>query len=381
MIRQHVRLKMPVDQTLFATTLTLLVIGLWMVFDSSFVKTLDSGKMGFDAFYFVKRQGVGALLGIAALFLMMQIGYWNLRRWAVPLMVLGLVLLGGVWLPHFGVVQNHAHRWLKIGPLSFQPSEFAKMTLILYLAALLSRPHCNVRHLGERGLAPALLVSGLYLLLIEREPDLGTAAVLFLGVLTQLILAGARRRHITLILGAAMLALFLATVGFGHRGHRITTFLHPELDKQGIGYQIYHARLGIGSGEWLGTGFGQGKEKYFLPQGNSDFIFATLAEEVGFVGSVLLLALLGLVGWRGFRIAMQTRDRFGALLAGGIASIISWQAIINIATATGSIPATGVPLPFISNGSTSLIFLLAGIGVLLNIAQYPTPPTESTKAI
>jgi cell division protein FtsW len=374
-VRQPTRFHLPVDQTLFAATLALVVLGLWMVFDASYVKTLDSARMGHDAFYFVKKQAVGAIVGMGALFTMMRIGYWRLRSLAVPLMLLGMASLAAVYLPHVGIRENNAWRWLHLGPIKFQPSELAKLTLILYLAALLSRPHCRIQRLSQ-GLGPPLFITFLYLVLIEREPDLGTAFVLFLAVLTQLFLAGARKRHIALICVITGLTVLVTGFGWGHRQGRLTAFLHPEQDPKGIGFQVTHSRWAVGSGEWFGVGWGQGKEKYFLPQSNSDFIFATLAEEFGFVRTAPVLILLCIVGWRGFRIASQTKDRFGALLAAGIAALISWQALINIAVATASIPATGVPLPFISFGSSSLVLLLAGIGILLNIAQHPTPPAS-----
>lgn len=377
MIRQQTRLKMPVDITLFAVTLALVVIGLWMVFDSSFPKALDNPRIQGDAFYFLKRQAGGAIVGLFALFSLMRYGYWNLRHHAVGLMLLGIVLLFAVYLPHIGVHENNAARWLKFGPISFQASEVAKLTLIIYAASFLARPHCKPRQLGEEGLAPLLFIGAIYVALIEREPDLGTAAVLFLAFVTQLFLAGARKRHIGLILAISGMAVLLMGFGFGHRAGRITTFLHPERDVQGIGYQLFHSRLAVGSGEWLGMGLGKGREKYYLPQGNSDFIFATYAEELGFVGSVVLLSLQCAVSWRGFVIAQQTKDPFGSLLASGIAALVSWQALVNIGTATGSIPATGVTLPFISNGSSSLVLLMASVGILLNIAQHPIPPAQS----
>lgn len=374
------RFQLPVDRLLFLLTLALMVIGLWMVFDASYVKTLDNAKMGFDAFYFVKKQAAGAIVGLFALFTMMRFGYWNLRKLAIPLMFLGMGMLFAVWLPHVGINENHADRWVAFGPIRFQPSEIAKLTLLIYIAALFSRPHVSIRDLSQ-GLAPPLCVAGVYLLLIEREPDLGTAFVLFMAVLTVIYLAGARKRHVALIGAGAVLIVLLFGFGFGHRQNRILTFLHPELDKKGAGFQIWHSKLAIGSGEWMGVGLGEGREKHFLPQGNTDFIFATIAEELGFVRTLPLLALLCFVGWRGFRIATQTKDRFGALLAAGIAALISWQALTNIAVATASIPATGVPLPFISFGSSSLIFLMAGIGILLNIAQYPNPPGRTEERI
>ena len=377
MIRQQTRLRMPVDIWLFAVTLALVVIGLWMVFDSSYPKALDNPRMGYDAFYFVKQQARGAIVGLACLFTMMRYGYWNLKRNAVLWMVGGIVLLCAVYLPRVGVHENNAARWLKFGPIVFQASEVAKLALIIYAASFLSRPHCSVRSLGEQGLAPLLSVGVLYVLLIEREPDLGTAVVLFLAFVTQLFLAGARKRHIALILVFSGLAAMVMVVGFGHRQNRMATYLHPEKDLRGPGYQVYHSMQGVGSGGLTGVGLGQGREKYFLPQGNSDFIFVTYAEELGLVGSCLMLGLQCMVSWRGFCIAKQTKDPFGSLLAAGIAALVSWQALVNLGTATGSIPATGVTLPFISNGSTSLVLLLASVGILLNIAQHPTPPAQT----
>jgi cell division protein FtsW len=366
---------MPVDNLLFGATLALIVMGLWAVFDSSYVKTLDSSLTHNDALFFVKRQMVGVVFGLVSLTVMMRIGYWKLRKLAVPLMITALVLLLAVWIPHVGRVENHAARWIKMGPLQFQPSELAKIAVILYVSALLSRPHCNMKSFMD-GIFPALLVTALALALIEREPDLGTAFVLFLAFMTILYLAGAEMHHLLAILAGAGLVVLMFGFVFGHRQGRITAFLHPDKDKEGIGYQIFHSRLAVGSGRVTGVGLGHGREKYYLPQGDSDFIFATVAEETGFAGSVVMLLLMGLVGWRGFDIAYKTRDRFGMLLAIGISSLISWQAITNVAVATASIPATGVPLPFISYGSTSLIVLLTGIGVLLNIAQNPVPPSE-----
>ena len=370
------RLKMPVDNLLFGATLALIVFGLWMVFDSSYVKTLDDAKTHFDAFYFVKKQAMGAAMGIAALFVMQRVGYWKLRPLVVPLMLLGLGLLLMVWIPPFGHSENGAHRWVSLGgPLRFQPSEFAKMTLILYLAALLSRLNAKIRDFGE-GLGPPLLVTVLCCVLIEREPDLGTAAVLFATAVTLFFLAGARKRHVALILAGATLIVGVLGFGFSHRMGRMLVFLNPKKDKTGIGYQVYHSELAVGSGRWLGAGLGRGREKYYLPQGDTDFIFATVAEELGFLRTLPLFLGLMVVAWRGFRIAAQCRDRFGSLLASGITALICWQALVNIAVATACVPATGVPLPFISFGSSSLVFLMGGIGILLSIAQHPMPPGQ-----
>ena len=382
MIRTHPsRLKMPVDNLLFGAMLALIVFGLWMVFDSSYVKTLDDAKTHYDAFYFLRKQAFGAFVGIMALFGAMKFGYWNLRRFAIPLMIASLILLCAVWLPHIGVRENNAHRWLNFGgPIKFQPSEVAKLALIAYLAALFSRPTCKIRDFAD-GLAPPLLVILMTCLLIEREPDLGTAVVIFVTAMTLFFVAGARKRHIALITGVATLLVGLLGFGFGHRASRIDVFLHPEKYKTGIGYQVYHSELAVGSGGWMGAGLGRGREKYYLPQGDTDFIFATVAEELGFLRTLPLLLGLMLVAWRGFRIAAQCKDRFGSLLASGITALICWQALVNIAVATASIPATGVPLPFISFGSSSLILFMISIGFLLNIAQHPTPPAQEKRKV
>jgi cell division protein FtsW len=308
---------------------------------------------------------------------MSHVGYWRLRPFAMPLMALGVALLAAVWFPHIGVRINGAARWVHLG-ITFQPSEFAKIALILYLSALLSRPDCKIGHLLE-GLGAPLLVSMIYLVLIEREPDLGTASILFLVVITLFFLAGVRKRHLAMICGVALVAVLLYSFVFKHRGDRIDVWLHPEASKEGIGYQMYQAHLAVGSGKWLGEGWGKGIGKYYLPEANTDFIFATMSEELGFVWLLPVIALFGIIGWRGFVIARQTKNRFGQLLAGGISALISWQALINIAVVTGSFPATGVPFPFISLGSTSLIFLMAGVGLVLNIAQYPTPPAQTAE--
>lgn len=366
----------PIQNALYAATLSLVVLGLWMVFDTSYAKALDSSKIGNDAFFFVKKQAQGVVVGMLAMFLAMRLGYWRLKQHAGGLMVVSLVLLIAVWLPHVGVVENNAHRWVNLIHFKFQPSELAKLALILYLSAMLSRNHVKVHSLAG-GLGPPLTVAALTLVLIEREPDLGTAVVLFMVVLTILFLAGARVSHLLLIIGGAVLAVAVLGFGFKHRGDRIDAFLHPDKYKRSIGYQSFHSRVAVGSGEIMGVGLGQGREKYYLPQADTDFVFATMAEELGFARTAPILGVLCLVGGLGFRIAWQTKERFGALLAGGIAALISWQALVNIAVATVSIPATGVPLPFISYGSTSLVLLLAGIGILMSVAQHPNIPVQS----
>ncbi len=367
------RLRTPVDTVLFATTLALVAFGFWMVFGTSFFQSMDSPKLGNDPFFFVKRQTAGAIMGGFALCVMMRTGYWNLKTYALPILFGCLILLALVWPLHFpglAIKDNGAWRWLGHGSARFQPSELAKLGIIIYLASMYSRSGLKIRNF-ESGLLPPLIPAILALILIEREPDLGTAMVLFAAVGTILAVAGARRRHLALFVGLGLIAVLLFGFAFGHRGSRIQTYVNPCQNREFGGDQVCNSLYAVGSGGLLGEGIGQGKQKYLLTQANCDFIFATIAEELGFFRASFVLLGLMIVGWRGFRIAYSTKDRFGSLLASGIAALISWQALINVGVATGSIPATGVPLPFISYGSSSLVLLMGGIGILLNIAQYP----------
>jgi cell division protein FtsW len=346
-------------------------IGIVMVYDSSYARALD---LKGDGFQFLRKQAAYAFVGLAAMVTMVRYGYWKLRHLAGPLLVASLVLLVAVYIPHIGLRLNGASRWIDLKFFQFQPSELAKISLIIYLAGVLARSvdgrTVDIRNFAE-GLLPPLMIVGLCVLLIEREPDLGTAAVVGLTSITMLFLAGARKTHLAAICAMGGAAMLLLSMMHGFRGDRLKTYLNPLGDVRGKGYQTSHGLLAVGSGGLKGVGLGAGREKYYLPEANTDFIFATIAEETGLAGSVTVVTLLFLVGWRGFAIARRTRDSFGALLASGISAMISWQAIINVGVVTGAIPATGVPLPFISFGGTSLILTLASIGILLNISQHP----------
>ena len=365
------RERQPADSLLLNLTLALIVVGIVAVYDASYARTMDIRSFGNDGTYFLKRQALYAAAGLLAMLSMSRFGYWRLRRMAGPLLVIAVVSLILVWCPGIGSAKNGAHRWIGWGLVQLQPSEFAKLALIVYLGALLSRASFDVRNFWD-GLIVPVSVMGLIALLVEREPDLGTAAIIFLAGTTVLYLAGARPKHLAAI-GAAAAVVFIAVSLFGHgfRQGRITTFLHPELDYYGKGYQITRGLVAVGSGGVSGVGLGAGREKFYLPEANTDFIFATIAEETGLCGALLVIGLLFMVGRQGFVIARRTADPFGATLAAGIAAMISWQAVINIAVVTGSIPATGVPLPFVSYGGSSLLFLLTGIGILLNISRHP----------
>lgn len=362
------------DYWLFHLTILLLAIGVLIIYDASYVQSIDLKRTGNDALYYLKRQALWAGLGLSMMFLVMRFGYWRLRGLAYLLLGLSLIgLIAVLYVPAVNVVAKGAARWMKIGPVQFQPSEFAKLSLVIYLAAVLSRKDCRIRDFWC-GLCPLLLVVGVIALLVEREPDLGTAVVIGLIAMTMFYVAGARKRHLLAMVVCAGVLALLAARGHEYRWNRIRVFLNPESDYHGVGYQTVQGLLAIGSGGPAGVGLGEGRGKYYLPESNTDFVFATIAEETGLWGSTLVLGLVMLLAWRGFRIARRTQDPFGALLAAGITATICWQSILNIAVVTNSVPATGVPLPFISYGGSSLMFLLIGVGILLNIAQHPEPP-------
>jgi cell division protein FtsW len=359
------------DHTLINAILVLLVVGIVAVYDSSYVQIARTGG---DGLLYLKKQAVFVLVGMGALLFGMKFKYWRLKKLAVPLLALALALLCAVWVPGIGVLVNGARRWIAIGPIQFQPSELAKLSLVIYLSALLARNlegrGFNIRSFGDGLLAP-LLVVGLFVLLVEREPDLGTAFVMGLTSMAIFYLAGAQKRHLAAVMMAGVVFVAFVTMLHGFRGDRITAWLNPNLFKDTLNYQPIHGMRAVGSGELTGMGIGAGREKFYLPEANTDYIFATVAEETGLLGSLLVIAMLMVVARRASIIARDTTDAFGSLLAGGIGAMISLQAIVNIAVVTRSMPATGVPLPFISYGGTALLFTMAGIGILLNIARYP----------
>jgi cell division protein FtsW len=369
----------PIDLLLFSAVLLLVMIGLWMVFDTSYAKAMDENRAPWH--YLLRQATIGGAGGFLALLTFWRIGYWKLHRVAIIGMLVGIVLLCLVWIPPLGVNLNNANRWIQIPKTSFQfqPSELGKLLLIFYLARIFARKKGQEMSSFQEHILPPLMVILAYIVLIEREPDLGTAVVVFLTSMTMLFMAGAKKRHILAILLTLVTVAGIFAFGFSHRGNRLKAFLYPELDPKGIGYQVKMSREAVGSGGWKGVGIGQGRGKYYLPQRDTDFIYATLAEETGFVGCITVLTLLTFVGLRGWHIAKQAQDPFARQIAIGISSMILWQAFINIGVVTTAIPATGVPLPFISFGSSSLLILMAGMGVLLSIAQYPLPPQRAVK--
>ena len=351
------------DQRIVAfLTLGLVAFGLVMVYSA----TSASAALGNgDPMSFLKRQAVYAFIGVVLMAVASRFDYHRLRYLTPPLVVASLVLCTAVLVA--GPSINGAHRWFVVGPASFQPSELAKISLCLFAAVYLARRRAP-RTLGEL-MKPMGLLAALFCALIVVEPDLGTTIALFVMIAGILLVSGVPVRLFaltaTLALGAGALAIWMEP----YRRERLFSFLDPWKDAQGAGFQNVQAIIGMGSGGITGEGLGQGIQKVnFLPEAHTDMIFAVVGEELGFVGSSLVIAAFAVFAWAGFRVALQCRDPFGKRLAAGITTLICGQAAVNLAAVLGIAPLTGIPLPFVSYGGSSLLVLLCCVGVLLNIA-------------
>jgi len=351
------------DQRIVAfVTLGLVAFGLVMVYSA----TSASAAIGNgDPMSFLKRQAVYALIGVVLMAIASRFDYHRLRYLAPPLVLASLALCTAVLV--VGPAINGARRWFIIGPASFQPSELAKLALCLFAAAYLSRRRAP-RTFGAL-LKPLWLLTAIFCGLIVVEPDLGTTITICGMMLALLLVAGVPVRLLTaatvLALGMGLLAIYMEP----YRRARVFSFLDPWKDAQGAGFQIVQATIGIGSGGVTGAGLGEGVGKIsYLPEAHTDMIFAVIGEELGLIGVSLVIGAFAVLAIAGFRIALRCQDPFGKLLAAGITALVSGQAAINLAAALGIAPLTGIPLPFVSYGGSSLIVLLASVGVLLNIA-------------
>lgn len=354
------------DLTLLFVVLTLLGVGIVMVFSASSVESLAAYN---TPYFYLIRQVIWAALGVGAMVFLMNYDYHRLRRHARPFAYLTLGLLLAVLVPHVGREIGGARRWLGFGSLVFQPSELAKLALILLFADLLSTWTAQPERF-VRGVLPFIGMLMLTALLILQEPDLGTALSVAGTGFIMLWVAGAETLQLAGVLLLAIPAVIVAIILEPYRLRRLLAFLNPQKDPLGSGYHIIQSLYALGSGGLFGAGLGRSSLKYFyLPEQHTDFIFAILGEELGFIGAVIVIVLFFILGWRGIRTAVHAPDRFGSLLATGIITMILLQAFLNIAVVTASMPITGVPLPFISYGGSSLVFTLAGVGVLLNISR------------
>lgn len=358
---------------LFMVTVILLAIGVVMVYSASAISAQESLK---DSAYYLKRHLLYLLIGAMASLFIMSIDYDLLKKYVKPVLIATFFLLILVLIPGISREIAGARRWFRFSFLSFQPSQVAKVVMILYFADFLSRKQSEIKSFWE-GFMPPMIILGLSVGFILLEPDLGTAVAISVVAFIMLFVAGMKLAHLVPMLMGSIPVLAVLIFHKAYRMKRIMAFIDPWQDPQGIGFQIIQSYIALGSGGPFGVGLGQSRQKLlYLPGSHTDFIFSIIGEELGLVGAAAVIILFALFTWLGFRIALRARDLFGHLVALGVVSMIALEAIINIAVATGSMPTKGLPLPFISYGGSSLVFDMMGVALLLNIAKYSESPYE-----
>lgn len=358
------------DYVLMIVTLVIVVFGLIMVFSASYYKAQASSLYEYDGFYLFKRQAAGAVIGTLAMIAMMFFDYRRLIRLKYIILGISIVFLLIVFIPGVGVNLNGSSRWIKLGHLpAFQPAEVAKLAMVIFTAATI---YVNRNRMDRfrYGIIPNLLVLLIMCVLLFLQPNYSSVILLCLLVFIMMYVGGAKRSQLGMLAGFGGVAGFALLMVENYRARRVMSFSDPWENAQGDGYQVIQSLYGIGAGGLSGRGLGNSRQKYlWLPYGESDFIFSIMAEELGLVGSIVLIVLFVLLIYRGVRIAASAPDLFGTVLAAGISALIGIQAIMNIAVATASMPVTGVPMPFFSYGSSSLVIFMAMIGILLNISR------------
>ena len=355
------------DRVILLLALLLTGVGLVLVYSTSMPLAL--GRAGADPAYYLKRSLVFAVIGTACAFGAARVPCEFLRRLAYPLVAAVTVLLILPWVPPLGQSINGAHRWVRLGSFGFQPSEVAKLALVIFLAHSLAKRGDRVRSFGY-GYLPHVVLPAIPIGLVLLEPDLGTAALLAALVLATCFAGGVRVRHLGVgLLPLVPLAVYLLWfVAF--RRDRILAFLDPWGHSQGAGFQLVQSLLAFGAGGLWGVGLGAGRQKlYYLPEAHTDFILSVWAEERGLVGVLLVLLALSVLVWRGYAIALRQEDPFRRLLATGITTWIGLQAALNALVVTGCLPTKGLPFPFLSYGGTGLVVMLTAAGLLAGLAR------------
>ena len=341
-------------------------IGLLMVLSSSSVQALrESGS----SWLYLQRQVIWLTLGTAALAVAVRAPMRFWQRLATPLLLLSFVLLVVVLLPGLGTSVNGSTRWLELGPLRLQPSELAKIALLLFGADLLARRSAQVDD-PRAALVPMCVVLGGLSTLVMLQPDMGTTIVMVLIGGSLLLLAGVPMRRLLPLAAGGLAAAVVLAMSAPYRRARVISFLDPWADAGNTGYQVVQSLVGMGSGQLTGVGLGASRAKWgFLPNAHTDFIFAIIGEELGLLGSLCVIALFAALAYLGARVAVSAEDRFGALIAGGVTAWIAGQALVNMGAVVGLVPVTGVPLPFVSAGGSALVANLFGVGLLLRVAR------------
>ncbi|WP_426447284.1 putative lipid II flippase FtsW [Paenibacillus sp. S-38] len=370
------------DFFLLFLTFSLVCFGLAFVFSAGMAFRKD------DPWYLVIRQGLAVGLGTAAMFFCMNVDYRKFKKWLLPFFVVVVILL--LLVPLIGAgAEKGARSWIRIaGGFTLQPTEFAKLAVIIYLASIITKKGEKFQEF-KRGLVPPLLVIGFICMLIMMQPDFGSTMIILFASALMIIVGGANMRHILylggagLLFGAMVVSFYVLTADPGnYKLGRLTAYLNPFSDKQGAGYHLVHSLYAFGHGGWTGAGFGQSIQKlHYLPEAHNDFIFAIIGEELGFIGATLFLLVYLAFLLRGLVVALRCQDPFGTLVGVGIVCMMGVQAFINLGGVTNTIPMTGVTLPLISYGGTSMLTTLIGIGMLLSISrEYNKPDQEVRKS-
>ncbi|PLX89660.1 MAG: putative lipid II flippase FtsW [Desulfuromonas sp.] len=353
------------DTTLLLLAVTLTCLGVVMVYSSS---SIMAAERYHDGFYFLKRQMVYALVGFGLMAVATYFNYEYWRKLAVPLLLCSMVLLTLLFVPGLGVKAGGAARWLRLPGLTVQPVELVKLGLVLYLAHSLTRKKEKIRSF-KYGFVPYMVVVGLLLGLLLKQPDLGSAMIISGVALSMLLVAGIRWRYAIPVILAALPCLYFLVMNVEYRRRRILAFLDPWDDPFDTGFQIIQSLVAFGSGGALGRGLGVGQQKlFYLPEAHTDFIFSVVGEELGMVGVLVVAAMFLILVHRGICIALNTSDPFGKHLAFGLSLLLGLEAFVNISVCMGLLPTKGLALPFLSYGGTSLVASLLAVGILLNIS-------------
>ncbi len=354
------------DINVFIPVILLVLMGVWLVYDSSFAKTVEAEWTNNDSWFYAKKQIVFAVIGILAMLIASRIPVSALQKISTPLLLLSIASL--ILLYAFGTKVNGALRWYKFGPITLQPSEIAKLAIVIYLAGFFSQGKKILKKIDSQWMWPVIAVL-LIIGLVFKQPDMGTALAMIATCMAMWIAAGGRKRHIIFV---SLMLIMIVVVGIKaapYRFDRVQVWLDPWQYRYDDGYQVVHSLIALGRGGVVGSGLCEGLEKLYLPATSTDFIFSTVGEETGLIGSLIVLALFIFFMYAGLRVAKRAKNTYSSLLAVGITSMIGIQACINVAVVSALIPATGVTLPFVSYGGSSLIITLAGVGVLLSVSR------------
>lgn len=365
--REVMTVQKPFDVYLFFTTLSLVLIGIMMIFSSSAILAKENYD---DTYYYLKKELIFFVIGFVALFITKAISYKRYAKWIYALLFVTLILMGLTFLPGISHSAKGATRWVRLAGFGLQPSEIAKITLIIFTAYLIAKKDDKIRKFSS-GILPILLVSGAFVMMILWQRDLGSAFVIGAVIFILLFISEAKLKHLLFIVLSAAPVIYFLIFNVDFRKKRFLAFLDPWKDQLGTGYQVVQSYVAFKSGGLSGVGLGESKQKlFYLPEAHTDFIFSVLGEEFGMIGVLIVVSLFLFFVYRGFRIAVKTLDPFGRYLALGLTCLLGLQAFINFGVVMGLLPTKGLTLPFISYGGTSLIVSLASVGILLNISTH-----------